>query len=89
MSYCVQFLEKTDEDTIQIARYVIGDDAIIAVRINTNGNGINNYYYNYTIKSRVSVEGEASDEWTWGRGCKQQRLTDGRCVLFEMLPVNC
>jgi hypothetical protein len=28
----------------KIARYVIGDDAIIAVRINTTGNGINNNY---------------------------------------------
>jgi hypothetical protein len=63
---------------------VIGDDAIIAVRINTNDNGINNNYNNNTIKARVSVEGEAGEEWTWGRGCKQQRLTDGRCVLFKM-----
>jgi hypothetical protein len=29
-------------DTFKIARYVIGDDAIIDVRINTNDNGINN-----------------------------------------------
>jgi hypothetical protein len=73
----------------KIARYVIGDDAIIAVRISTNDNDINNNYNNNTIKARVSVEGEAGDEWTWGRGCKQQRLTDGRCVLFKMLPVSC
>ena len=49
---------------------------------------INNNYNNYMIKARVSVEGEASDEWTWGRGCKQQRLTDGRCVLFEMVDLR-
>jgi len=73
----------------KIARYAIYDDAIIAVRINTNDKGINNNYNNNSIKARVTVEGEASDEWTWGRGCQQQRLTDGRCVLFEMLPVNC
>ena len=70
---------------IQIARYAIYDDAIIAVRINTNDNGININYNNYMMKTRVSVEGEASDEWTWRRGCKQQRLTDGRRVLFKML----
>jgi len=43
--------------TFKIARYVIGDDAIIAVRINTNGNGINNNYNNNTIKARVRMEG--------------------------------
>ena len=32
---------------------------------------------------------EAGDEWTWGRGCKQRHVTDGRCVLFKMLPVSC
>ena len=58
----------------KIARYVIYDDAIIAVRINTNDNGINKNYNNYTVKTRVSVEGEASDEWTWGRGGKQQPI---------------
>ena len=39
---------------IKIARYVIGDDAIIAVRINTNGNGINN---NYKVNNRASAGG--------------------------------
>ena len=38
----------------KIARYVIGDDAIIAVRINTNGNGINN---NYNVNNRASAGG--------------------------------
>ena len=41
----------------KVARYVIYDDAIIAVRINTNGNGINNNYNNNTIKARVRMEG--------------------------------
>ena len=67
---------------------MIYGDAIIVTRISTNGNDINNNYNNYTIKTRVSVEGEASDEWTWRRGCKQQRLTDGRRVLFEMLTIS-
>jgi hypothetical protein len=33
---------------------VIGDDAIIAVRINTNDNGINNYY---KVNNRASAGG--------------------------------
>ena len=38
---------------IQIARYAIYDDAIIAVRINTNDNGINiNYKVNKTSVRR-------------------------------------
>jgi hypothetical protein len=36
--------------TIKIARYVIYDDAIIATRIGTNGNDINN---NYGAKQRM------------------------------------
>jgi hypothetical protein len=42
----------------KIARYVIGDDAIIAVRINTNDNGINNNYN----KVKTSVRRRALDE---------------------------
>ena len=39
--------------SIQIARYAIYDDAIIAVRINTNDNGINiNYKVNKTSVCR-------------------------------------
>ena len=41
----------------KIARYVIGDDAIIAVRISTNDNDINNNYNNNMIKARVRMEG--------------------------------
>ena len=73
----------------KVARYVIIDDVIIAVRISTNDNDINNNYNNNMIKARVRIEREVGDEWTWGRDCKQQRLTDGRCVLFKMLPVSC
>ena len=38
----------------KIARYKIYDDAIIAVRINTNDNGINN---NYKVNNRASAGG--------------------------------
>jgi len=42
----------------KIARYVIGDDAIIAVRISTNDNDINNHYTKKNmIKARVCMEG--------------------------------
>jgi hypothetical protein len=71
----------------KIARYVIYDDAIMAVGISTNDNDINNNYNNNMIKARVRIEREVGDEWTWGRDCKQQCLTDGRCVLFKMLVV--
>ena len=56
----------------------------MAVEISTNDNDIKNNYNNNMIKARVRIEREVGDEWTWGRDCKQQRLTDGRCVLFKM-----
>ncbi len=39
----------------KVARYVIYDDAIIAVGISSNGNDINNNYN--MIKARVRMEG--------------------------------
>jgi len=38
--------------SVSVARYVVFNNALIAVRTSTNGNDINNYY-NYMIKPSV------------------------------------
>ena len=73
-------------EPFKIARYVIGDDAIIAVRISTHDNDINNYY---RVNNRASTGGLLYEKWSCKevarKGLRAGNLTDGRCVLFKMI----
>ena len=75
---------------IKIARYAIYDDAIIAVRINTNDNDINN---NYNMIKAKRTQRALDEKWSRlevaRKGLRTGNVTDGRCVLFKMLPVSC
>mgnify|MGYP006923033236 FL=1 len=69
----------------KVARYVLYDDTIIAVRISTNDNDINNNYNVYITRSSQSLQ---VDGWRWS--CKGvSAVTGRRAVLYKMLPVSC
>ena len=74
----------------KIARYAIYDDAIIAVGISTNGNDINN---NYNMIKAKRTQRVLDEKWSRlevaRKGLRTGNVTDGRCVLFKMLPVSC
>ena len=74
----------------KVARYVIYDDAIIAVRISTNDKDINN---NYNMIKAKCTQRALDEKWSRlevaRKGLRTGNVTDGRCVLFKMLPVNC
>ena len=69
----------------KVARYVVYDDTIIAVRISTNDNDINN---NYKIYMKGQAKGIQVERWKWS--CKGvSSVTGRRTVLYKMLPVSC
>jgi len=71
--------------TFKVARYVVYDDTIIAVRISTNDNDINN---NYKIYMKGQAKGIQVERWKWS--CKGvSSVTGRRTVLYKMLPVSC
>ena len=74
----------------KIARYAIYDDAIIAVGISSNGNDINN---NYNMIKAKRTQRALDEKWSRlevaRKGLRTGNVTDGRCVLFKMLPVSC
>jgi len=59
---------------------VIIDDVIIAVRISTNDNDINN---NYNIYMKGQAKGIQVERWKWS--CKDvSSVTGRRAVLYKM-----
>jgi hypothetical protein len=64
---------------------VIIDDVIIAVRISTNDNDINNNYNIYITRSSQSLQ---VDGWRWS--CKGvSAVTGRRAVLYKMMTKEC
>ena len=60
---------------------MIIDDVIIAVRISTNDNDINN---NYNIYIKGQAKGIQVERWRWS--CKDvSSVTGGRAVLYKMM----